>query len=442
MNLDLVRSDTLAAGPAVAAGAGNGAGAGGLFSLILRNVVRQRSRTLLLGGLMVFASFVIVYFSQFLAGVHHNFSHNLVALATGDLYVASEVTREIDRNIFDRDYKFFRLTADLEEDLLQTPGLRSVTARLEFDTKVATAIDTVPFKAMAFDLRDDPQLAANFRFVEGGMFEAGSYGVVVPADFARRNRIEVGDPIRLVAKSLDKKVNVLFYDVTGIFETISLPAWFENYVYVDLAAARVLVDDPTAVTRVNLGLAPEAAPQSVRDGVRQVLARQPAAAEPALEVSFWEDGAQVFAELTAAMRLSYALIISIIVVMVATSLAFSTMLNIYERTREVATLAALGAAPGRIRLLLVGESLVLAAAAASAGLLCAALLYLLTAEFGIPIQNKELSGFLGSSRFYPAFDLSGWTAGLLVPLAVALLASYFFARRASNLNIAEALAEG
>jgi putative ABC transport system permease protein len=412
------------------------------WKLIVRNLLRQRSRNLLLGGLMLFASLVIVYFSQFLAGVQQNFSRNLVAVATGNVYVASKVTRRIDRNIMDRDYQYFRFTPPLQAALKQLPGYAGANGRLEFDTKVATEIDSVPFKAMAFDVRSDSKLAANLRLVEGRMFDSGAYEVIVPVDFARRNFIKVGDTIRLVARSLDKKVNLIDYRVTGLFTAISLPAWLDAYVYLDLDIARVLVDDPYAATRINVHLSDDADVERVLSQINPYLAqRAHPGDEPELEAVDWRSGAQIFADLTDALKLSYTIVIMIVMIMVAASLAFTTMLNIMERTQETATLAALGASPATIRALLVRESLVLALAASMAGLLVAGLLYVVTVRYGIPIGNRELSGFLGSSHFHPAFAPAGYLAGVALPVLVAVTASAFFAWRASRLPITMALAD-
>ncbi len=411
------------------------------WKLIIRNVRKQKSRNMLLGALIMFSSFVIIYFSQFLAGVHQNFSQNLVALATGDVFISSKVTREMDKNIFERDYEYFRLTPPFADEIKHLPGVNAIAPRLEFDVKVATEIDSIPFRAMAFDRAVDENLYANFTLVEGRMFNKGAYEIIVPVDFARRNVIKVGDRIRLIATTLNKKVNLIDYEVTGLFNSISLSAWFDNYVYVDLAVARVLVDDPEAVTRLNISTPPDVSVKGVMEELRARLSRVPVPANPVLEPMEWQDSAQIFSELTGALQLSYVMIIVIITIMVAASLAFSTMLNILERTKEFATLAALGAAPKEIRFILVGETMTLALFAAASGVALAAQTYLITAEWGIPIENKELSGFLGSSHFFPAFNLSGYVLGIMLPLLVAFVSSYFFALRASKLPIAEALAD-
>ncbi|MFN7571015.1 MAG: ABC transporter permease [Betaproteobacteria bacterium] len=419
-----------------------GVGLNSRWKLIVRNLLRQRSRNLLLGGLMLFASFVIIFFSQFLAGVQQNFSRNLVAVATGNVYIASKVTRRIDRNIMDRDYHYFRFTPSMQATLKQLPGYAGANVRLEFDTKVATEIDSVPFKAMSFDVRSDSKLAANLRLVEGRMFDSGSYEVIVPADFARRNLIKVGDTIRLVARSLDKKVNLIDYRVTGLFTAISLPAWLDAYIYLDLDVARVLVDDPYAATRINVHLSDDANVERVLSQINPYLVqRGHPGDEPELEAADWRSGAQIFADLTDALKLSYTIVIVIVMIMVAASLAFTTMLNIMERTKEIATLAALGASPATIRALLMRESLVLALAASLAGLLVAGLLYVVTVRYGIPIGNRELSGFLGSSHFHPAFAPAGYLAGVALPVLTAVTASAFFAWRASRLPITTALAD-
>jgi|GEM_PF-6475610 len=420
--------------------------AGSRWTLIVRNVLRQRSRNLMLGALILFASLAIAYFSQFLEGVARNFSQNLIALASGEVYVSSEVTRAADRSIFDRDYRYFRLPDGLRARAQALPGFVSVAERLEFDAKVVTELDSIPFRVMAFDKAAEPRVAANFTFTDGRMFAPGEYGIVLPADFARRHGVRVGDRVRLLAKAVNNKVNLIDYTVTGLFATQSLSAWFDTYAYLDLAVARVLVDDAAALTRLNINLADDADPAGADAAnaaavLTNWLKQHPVAGNPPLDASDWRTGTAMFAELTAAMQLSYAIVIGIVVVMMGASLAFSTMMNILERTKEIATLGALGATPKTIRRMLVAENLLLAAVAALAGIAVAAAASLITARTGIPITNKELAGFLGSSHFHPAFQAGGYLAGFLMPVAVAFAASLLFARRAARLPIAEAIAD-
>jgi putative ABC transport system permease protein len=416
-------------------------GSGSRWTLVVRTVLRQRSRNLLMGLLILFASFVIVFFSQFLEGVSRNFAQNMIALASGEAYVSSKVERSTDRNIFDRDYDYFTLSPAFYQGLAAVPGYAATSARLEFDAKLVFSDNSVQQRIMAFDLASEAKLRDNFRFVEGRMFRSGEYGVVLPVDFARRHGIRVGDRVRLLARAVSQQINLIDFTVTGLFTTANLSAWFDNYGYLDLPVARVLVDDPGALTRLNIKLDDGAALEASRAAVAALLKANKNAANPALDTTTWGEGAAFFTELTAAMKLSYAIVIAIVIVMVAASLAFSTMMNILERTKEIATLGALGAPPHVIRRLLVAENLLLAVVAASAGTLCAGLAFLITARVGIPIGVKELSGFLGSSHFYPAFSPSGFAAGLLVPPVVAFLASFVFAGRAAKLPIAAAIAD-
>ncbi len=415
--------------------------AGSRWKLVFRNVLRQRSRNILLGLLIFFASFVIVYFSQFLEGVSRNFSQNMIALASGDSYVSSVTERAVDKNIFDRDYEYFTLSPEFYAHLAAMRGYASLSSRLEFDAKLVMADDSVQQRIMAFDLATEPKLKNNFTFVEGRMFHSGEYGIVLPVDFAQRHRIQVGDQVRVLARTINKQVNLIDYKVTGLFTTANLSSWFDHYAYLDLQVARVLVDDKGALTRLNINLKQGTAPDEFDKAVVALLRETKNPANPTLDVTKWSEGAVLFTELTAAMKLSYAIVIFIIILMVAASLAFSTMMNILERTKEIATLGALGAPPREIRRMLVGENLVLAAVAALSGAACAGIVFLITLRIGIPIGVKELSGFLGSSRFYPAFNLFGFVAGLAVPLVVAFLSSFIFAGRAAKLPIADAIAD-
>lgn len=440
-----MRGDTSDNSPAVPAFEQGAMAAMGLthsrWLLVWRNVLRQRSRNLMLATMIFFASLVIVYFSQFLAGVSRNFSHNLIALASGDMYISSKIKREVDKSIFDREYEYFRLPAGFEKQIEALPGVAQQMSRLEFDAKVVSELDNVPFRVMSFDVARESRLKNNFEFVEGRMFNSGEYGVILPIDFARRHEVKVGDQIRLLAQAANNQVNLLDYTVTGLFKTQSLSAWFDNYVYVDLSVARVLVNDKQALTRLNIGLKEGADPALTTSALNDWLKKNVTAEKPALDVTPWVEGTATFSELTGAMQLSYMILITLIIILVGASLTFSTMMNILERTKEIATLGALGATPSTIRKMLVGESLVLALLAALAGMFAAAVISLITAHYGIPITNKELSGFLGSSYFFPAFNFAGYVAGLLVPLVIAFFASFVFAHRASRLPIAQALAD-
>jgi putative ABC transport system permease protein len=411
------------------------------FRLASRNVMRQGSRTVLLGLLIAFASLVIVFFSQFLAGVSHNFTRNLVSLATGDVYVASRVERTVDRNIFDRDYEYFSLPPAFYRDLARLPGYASAHHRLELDAQVVTEDDTVPYRLMAFDPSSEPVLTGNFAFLEGRMFRPGEYGVVVPAEFARRHGVAVGDRVRLLTKTVSRQVNVLDYAVTGIFRTRNLPAWLDNYAYLDLSAARTLVDDEGALTKLNVHLAPGASAHTFRASLDDLVEAHAAAGDPPLESTHWADGAAFFAQIRQAMDMSYLFVILLISVMIGSSLALTAMMTIVERTKEIATLGALGATPARIRRLLVSEALVLAAASAALGTAIAGVAFLITSQTGIPVRGEELRGFLGTAHFYPAFEPAGFVGGLVAPVAVAIAASYVLARRATRLPIAQAMAD-
>lgn len=416
------------------------------WSLIVRNVLRQRSRNLLLGLLILFASFVIVYFSQFLEGVSRNFSQNMIELASGDIYVSSTIARDVDKNLFDRDYEYFVLPPAFYQELAKLPGhgahLSQPRARLELNAKLVLADDSVQQPVMAFDVAQEPRLKQNFTFLEGRMFNSGEFGLILPVDLAKRHQVRVGDTVRLLAKAVSGQINLIDYRVTGLFASNNLSASFDRYAWLDLAAARVLVDNRAALTRLNLNLAPGSDAASITSttaAVGKLLAQHQQAGNPALDCTHWSAGAALFTALTAGLKTSYGIVISIIVIMMAASLAFATMMNILERSKEIATLGALGAPPFQIRRMLVGENLLLAGVAALAGVVLAALVFLITAKVGIPITVKELRGFLGSSMFYPAFNAGGFITGLLVPLLVALIASYIFAGRAAKLPIAQAI---
>jgi hypothetical protein len=144
---------------------------------------------------------------------------------------------------------------------------------------------------------------------------------------------------------------------------------------------------------------------------------------------------------TSVLEIGYAIVTTLLMLAVGASLAFTAMRNVVERRQEIATLAALGATARRIRRVLVGECLLLALLPAGLGVAIAIALYVATAGTGIAVTSQELVEFLGASYLQPAWNGAGVIAGLVLPLAVALPASSFFAWRAARCPIADALAD-
>ena len=128
----------------------------------------------------------------------------------------------------------------------------------------------------------------------------------------------------------------------------------------------------------------------------------------------------------------------VLAVVVILAVANTMTMSVFERTREIGTLLAIGMERGQVKKLFLLEGLLLAAA----GTLLGAVLSLLfrAGLNALSIQMPPPPGGTRGTLLYIRFFPIAYGAGFLLMTATLLLASWWPARRASRLNPVEALA--
>jgi putative ABC transport system permease protein len=122
----------------------------------------------------------------------------------------------------------------------------------------------------------------------------------------------------------------------------------------------------------------------------------------------------------------------LVLVMGALGMASATGINVMERTREIGVMRAIGATPGAISRMFVGEGIVIGIVSLIAGMI-----------LSLPMSSR-VAGFFGNLILETPLDFAFSTAGFCVTLAVtfsfAWLASRIPAGRAVKIPTREALA--
>ena len=413
-----------------------------IWSLVFKSLLRNGGRNLLQAGLIFFAAFVMAYFSQFLAGVTRNFTDNLVELATGEIYISSTIDEEIDQNVFDREYKYLRIPKSFLNEVNALEGVETIHPRIDVPVRLNLPDDTVNFSMSAFNPDQEQRLGSNFIITEGRLIADGAFEIMVPQDFARRHNIEVGDTVPMLAGTVNRRVNLVQFTVVGKFLTSSLSAWFNNYLYTSITPARVLLNDNTTITRLNIHLTEDAEKDELMLQINTLVAQHLSDdSNPPLDATWWEDGAEFFSSLVFGIEAGFFIIVGIIVTILACSMGFATVMTVIERTKEIATYGALGGSPKMIRKIFLMENVLLSDLSSIAGTLIALIAYLLTKDIGIPINNPEFEGFIGASHFYPALDIAGFIVPFLICKVVTAQVSFFIVTRAAKKPITEAIAD-
>jgi putative ABC transport system permease protein len=137
----------------------------------------------------------------------------------------------------------------------------------------------------------------------------------------------------------------------------------------------------------------------------------------------------------------YGVIYIGLLVLASTVIINTTMMVIYERTREIGTIGALGMTGGQIVVLFVVEAMIISAMGSFLGTMVGGAFDLFLSIKGINLQ--ALSGgsmdFVVTDIIYPRFGLSLLVWSFLFGVVVASVIAYIPARRAAKIEPVEAL---
>lgn len=402
-------------------------------SLALRNVIRNRRRSLLTGGVVAFgfAAFALAggFMAQSLEGLregtirngvgHLQFAHPLGFESSADL--------TLEHGLGDAEA--------IERSLRRDPEVLEVLPRIDFVGLLTNGNRSIPFLGVGLDpapearTMDPPKALATGHWLQ----DKNERGVVLGTGLAAALSVGVGDSVTLLATTSDGTLNAVDADVVALAD-IPIKELNDRFLATSLGLAAELLAASGRVSKLVVVL---------RD------ARDAPAARTRLEESLRGDGFDVatrtweeLAVFYRQVRLLYAGIFGFMgIVLVAVVLLATTntmLMAVTERIREIGTLRALGTRPALIRRMFVAEGALLAAAGCIAGATLALVLRAILNHSGIilPPPPGVTHGMPLEVKFYG----TAYGSGFLVMVATLMLASYFPARRASRMAIVEALA--
>jgi ABC-type lipoprotein release transport system permease subunit len=279
----------------------------------------------------------------------------------------------------------------------------------------------------------DPPSPANQPFQSGVL--AGQYltandstGLLIGKSLADKLGLSAGDTTTLLVNTSDGSVVQQNFTIRGIYAT-NTPSYDETTVFLPLAKAQAITQAGDHASLIFILL---------KD------TNQSAAVVQALQSSEYKT--LTFADMNPLLMSiedlsnSFMIILYLIVLGVTATVIVNTLvMSVFERTREIGILAALGMRGGRIMSMFFAESCLLAFGGIAIGLAIGIPLVTWLGEVGIPIPNIGTTAFLIGRRIYTNLSLQDGVTLSVLALMVSLLAALYPARLASRMEPVEAL---
>lgn len=399
-----------------------------------RNLSRYRRRTLLTLLLIIVGMVAVLLFISITGSFKTMMVGQITDSVLGHLevhqkgYVASIDTLPLNLNM--KPMAVDRVEAALKQD----PAIETWSPRIKFGGMFSNFTETTSIRINGVDPSRE---AATTPLLPGRMADGPKGGalvergqIVIPLLLARGMKMKVGDTAVIVATNRDGSVNGKTFVIRSVTEAISGPGGRDGYMHIDDARELLRMKD-AEVSEIAIRLRDPAQLDRVTASLKAILG---ATAGQSLEVHTWAD-LSPFASLARMIDLMTVFIKVVLVSIVLVSVMNVMVMAVYERIREIGTIAAIGTRPSRILSLFLSEGLLLGVIGTALGTAVS-----LAAIYAINLwQPRFAFGQQSDLVMAPTIGVGQVVTVALLVVGVAVLASLQPAWKASRLDPINAL---
>jgi putative ABC transport system permease protein len=404
---------------------------GKLARMAWRNVWRNKRRTLIALVAIALGLVFLAFMDGSIAGFQQAVFGNAVRLQGGNVQVHAPGYRE-------KANRLPLLPLANAEEVVQVaqaqPQVVAASRRINTGGFVSSHEATMPVMISGIE----PELEAPVgllaqNMARGRYLAAGDQDLILIGQaMATRLKVGVGDRITLLGRATHEQMRRRTMTIVGIYD-LGLPEAEKQMVYISLAEAQTLFDLRDQATEVVVAL------HSVGQEKPVVAALQ--AALPMYEVASWQE---LNPEMNQSLEIDKQVmnIFGLVVLLIAGVGILNLMLMaVFERTREIGLLAAMGLKRHEILALFLLEGVFIGLLGSLIGCVLGGLVVLGVGQVGIKFSIAEMGEMMAllGDRLYPTLRIDLLLGRALTVAVIAALASLYPAWQASRREPAEAL---
>ncbi len=397
------------------------------FKLAYRNVGRNKTRSLLSALAVSIGMALLLLMVSVLEGEMTGALQNTIRLQSGHLQIRPASYEENKISL-----KWEDLIANPEQVVGNVKKLSQVTAatpRLS-----ASAILTVREESKGVQILGiEPDSAANQPFREGML--SGEFikaddreGILIGNTLAEKLNLKVGEKVNLLVTTSNGDVNEQLFTVRGIFTTRT-PGYDESTVFMPLAKAQAITGTENHASTIFVLL--QNSDQA--DAVAQALQSNN------YKILTWREQNQFIVQFEDFANAFFIIIYLIVLGITATVVTNTLVMAVFERTREIGILSAIGMKGSGIMAQFLAEAALLATGGVIGGLIIGGAAVAYFTVYGIYIGDYGITGVLFEDHIYAHLTLTNTINLAIVTYIITIIASLYPARLAARLEPVEAL---
>ena len=406
-----------------------------LFKIAIRNLLRYKRRTLLTASLVTIGVVSVLVFIS----VSGSFKNMMIGQITDSFlghvqihkrgYVASIDSLPLTLNLGPN------ALAKIEKAINEVPGIEAYSKRIKFGGMFSNFVETTNVRLNGVYPEDEVKTVPLFLSrVKEGEKTIRTGEILVPELLAKGMKVKVGDTVVVIATNRDGSVNGKQFQVGGILESATGPGGRDGYIHID-DAAEILRMDTMEISEIAIRLGDFDELHRVFDRLNDKLSNElNKQGGPAFEVHTWEK-LSPFYNIARMIDVMTFFVKLMLIAIVLISIMNVMVMAVYERIREIGTIAAIGTLPGKIvaMFLIEGFSLGFFGAVVGDILGIAVISVLNVAKLTFSFGRQK--GLLLS----PTINLQDILVISIIVITISVIASLQPAYKASRMNPIDAL---
>ena len=401
------------------------------IKLALRNLLRNRRRTIITQIGIVTGVVVIIFVGGLLQNMSGQWADSLITRSLGHIQIINKEYRE---KLTSNPLHLTMTDADsIPQILAAIPEIEAFTPQLSFggligkDDRSTTFFGTgiVPEKIKRVLPAIDKML------VEGRLPESGEVITgVVGQGLAKNLGIKTGDILLLVSNTISGQMNAVDLEVTGIVKT-GEEVVDQSMVITTLANVQMLLDMEGRYSEYLIRLKN---PKRLSPTIK-ILQSKLDAKKSRLKAYSWYELSGEFASVNGMFDGLSTIIGLIILFLVGIGIVNTMTMSVFERTKEIGTIMAIGTQRRQVMYIFILEGLMTGLVGAIIGVVIGSVITIICGNIGIPLPPPP--GQTTKLVLYPVLSAKYIISAIFLSVIVSTAASFYPARLASRLNPAE-----
>jgi ABC-type lipoprotein release transport system permease subunit len=401
-----------------------------LYKMAFRELGRNRRRAFFSALALAIGVALLLLMASVIAGELRQSMDTSIRLQSGHLQVRAKTYDENKSSLAWED-----LVENPDQVAAQVASLAPVavaTPRLYASGIVATGDNSLGVRIIGID----PPSPANAPFtdgmISGAFLTAGdSSGIVIGQTLADKLGLNPGDKVNLLVNTSNGTVDQQDFVIRGIYTTHT-PGFDQSSVLMPLVKAQAITQTQNHATLIFILLKDRAQTNAVAQALSTTQ----------YQVVTWEQANTMLVQFNQFSDFYMGILYLIILGITATVIINTLIMSVFERTREIGILAAIGMRSSSIMGMFFAESSLLAVGGIAMGLALGGALVSYFTKYGFHIGNFGVTGIALGDTIYAYFEPGQAINLTIAAFIITLLAALYPAIMAARMEPVEALRGG